>query len=260
MANETSSRDNLSRQQTSDRDNSSRQQSSERAQSGVSTTQQGGGSSRSTSGSLAGQGSQNPGTSSGQNASTWQSGRTPQSGALQHRGGSSLSPWSSGFESGYGPFAMMRRISDEMDRLFENFGMGRGLTGYDPQGFGNPQRTQGASSMWSPHVEVMEREGKLVIQADLPGIKREDVNVEIEQDAVVIQGHRHQEQTSDQSGYYRSERSYGSFYRTIPLPEGTNADSASATFRDGVLKIELDAPRGQRRGRALEIKDGNSQS
>jgi len=170
MANETSSRDNPSRQQTSDRDNSSRQQSSERAQSGVSTTQQGGGSSRSTSGSLAGQGSQNPGTSSGQNASTWQSGRSPQSGALQHRGGSSLSPWSSGFESGYGPFAMMRRISDEMDRLFENFGMGRGLTGYDPQGFGNPQRTQGASSMWSPHVEVMEREGKLVIQADLPGI------------------------------------------------------------------------------------------
>ena len=91
-------------------------------------------------------------------------------------------------------------------------------------------------------------------------VEREDVNVEIEQDAVVIQGQRHQEQASEQSGYYRSERSYGSFYRAIPLPEGTNADSASATFRDGVLKIELDAPRGQRRGRALEIKDGNSQS
>ena len=258
MANE-SSRDSSSRQQASDRDNSSRQQTSERTQSAVSTTQQGGGSSRSTSGLAAGQGSQNTGTSAGQQ-STWQSGRTPAGGALQNRGGSSLSPWSSGFDSGYGPFAMMRRISDEMDRLFENFGMGRGLAGYDQQGFGTAQRGQGASSMWSPHVEVMERDGKLVIQADLPGIKREDVNVEIEQDAVVIQGHRHQEQTSDQSGYYRSERSYGSFYRTIALPEGTNADSASATFRDGVLKIELDAPRGQQRGRALEIKDGNSQS
>ena len=260
MTNETSSRDTSSRQQASDRDTSSRQQASERAQSGISTTQQGGGGSHSTSGSSAGQGLQSTGTPSGQNTSSWQSGRAPASWALQHRGGSSLSPWSSGFDSGYGPFAMMRRISDEMDRLFENFGMGRGLTGYDPQGLGSAQRTQGESSMCSPHIEVTEREGKLVIQADLPGIKREDVNVEIEQDAVVIQGHRHQEQTSDQSGYYRSERSYGSFYRTIPLPEGTNADSASATFRDGVLKIELDAPRGQRRGRALEIKDGNSQS
>lgn len=260
MGNETSSRDTSSRQQTPDRDASSRQQSSERAPSGVSTTQQGGGTSRSATGSSVGQGSQSTGTSPGQQTSTWQSGRTPTSGTLQRRGGSSLSPWSGGFESGYGPFAMMRRISDDMDRLFENFGMGRGLTGYDPQGFGSAQSTSGASSMWSPHIEVMERDGKLIIQADLPGIKREDVNVEIEQDAVVVQGHRHQEQSSDQGGYYRSERSYGSFYRTIPLPEGTNADSASATFRDGVLKVELDAPRGQRRGRALEIKDGNSQS
>jgi len=259
MANETSSRDTSSRPQAPDRDASSRQQTSERAQSGVSTTQQGGGASRSATGSSAGQGLQNTSSPQGQQTSTWQSGRTPGGGALQRRGGSSLSPWS-GFESGYGPFAMMRRISDEMDRLFENFGMGRGLTGYDPQGFGSTHSTQGASSMWSPHVEVMERDGKLVIQADLPGIKREDVNVEVEQDALVIQGHRHQEQSSDQSGYYRSERSYGSFYRTIPLPEGTNADSASATFRDGVLKVELDVPRGQRRGRALEIKDGTSQT
>jgi len=155
---------------------------------------------------------------------------------------------------------MMRRISDEMDRLFENFGMRRGLPGYDQLGFEGAQGTQNAPSMWTPHIEVTERDGKLLIQADLPGIKREDINVEIEQDAVVINGHRQQEQTSDQSGYYRSERSYGSFYRTIPLPEGTNADSASATFRDGVLRIELDAPRAAQRGRTLEVRDGNSQT
>ena len=260
MANETSSRDGLSRQQASDRDNTSRQQTSERAEARASTAPQGGGSSRTAAGSTAGQGLQHTGAPAGSRMSTWHSGRAPAGGEVQHRGGSSLSPWSSGFDSGYGPFAMMRRISDEMDRLFENFGMGRGLTGYDQQAFDTAQRAGGGAPMWSPHIEVIERDGKLVIQADLPGIKREDVNVEIEQDAVVIQGQRHQEQTSNQSGYYRSERSYGSFYRTIPLPEGTDADSASATFRDGVLKIELDAPRGQRRGRALEIKDGNSQS
>jgi HSP20 family protein len=163
----------------------------------------------------------------------------------------------SGDDYGGGPFSVMRRISDEMDRLFENFGMGRGgFPGFEQGGFGEGQPTQNVPSMWSPHIEVCERNGKLLIQADLPGIKRDDINVQIEQDAIVIQGQRHQQQTSNQGGYYRSERSYGSFYRTIPLPEGTNAESASASFRDGVLEIELDMPRPQQRGRTLEIRDG----
>jgi len=114
--------------------------------------------------------------------------------------------------------------------------------------------------MWSPHIEVFERNGKLVVQADLPGIKRDDVNVRIEQDALIIQGQRQQQQTTNQRGYYRSERSYGSFYRTIPLPEGTDTESATASFRDGVLEIELDAPREQQRGRTLEIREGGSTS
>jgi HSP20 family protein len=155
----------------------------------------------------------------------------------------------------------MRRISDEMDRLFENFGMGRssfpsqssegGL--WDTGSYG-----EGATSMWSPHIEVCERNGKLQILADLPGMKRDDIHVRVEDDEVIIQGERHQQQSNNQSGYYRSERSYGSFYRTIPLPEGTNADSANATFRDGVLEIELDAPRQQQRGRTLEVREGAS--
>jgi len=71
-------------------------------------------------------------------------------------------------------------------------------------------------------------------------------------------GQRHQEQSSNQGPYYRSERRYGSFYRTIALPEGTDPDSASASFRDGVLEIQLDQPRAQQRGRTLEIGDGSS--
>ena len=249
--------------ETSSRDGSSRQQSAERAPSGAQTTQQGSGSARSGAPSLSTQGSSNVGTYGSQSASPGRGGGGSPRGALQRRGDATMSPLSSGFEAGGyggGPFAMMRRLSDEMDRLFENFGMGRGLAGYDQGGGGLWQGMQNAPAMWSPHIEVTERDGKLVIQADLPGIKREDINVEIEQDAVVINGHRQQEQTSDQSGYYRSERSYGSFYRTIPLPEGTNADSASATFRDGVLRIELDAPRAAQRGRTLEVRDGNSQT
>ena len=154
----------------------------------------------------------------------------------------------------------MRRISDEMDRLFENFGMGRSLFSGQEQGnWGEGEPVgQNAPSMWSPHIEVCERNGKLLIQADLPGIKRDDINVRVEQDAIILQGQRNQEQTTNQSGYYRSERSYGSFYRTIPLPEGANTESATASFRDGVLEIELDAPRQQLRGRMLEIRDSAS--
>jgi HSP20 family protein len=71
---------------------------------------------------------------------------------------------------------------------------------------------------------------------------------------VTLQGQRHQEKSSSDRGYYQSERSYGSFYRTIPLPEGVNTEKASATFRDGVLQIEVPAPSQQSRGRTLEIK------
>ena len=257
------------------RDNPSRQQSAERAQTG--TTQQGAGTQRGTSQgsgshgqggygqpgeSSSGQGAYGEGTSGqygrGTGTSTWQGGR--QSGALTRGGSQSTSPYSGYSGYGSGPFSVMRRISDEMDRLFENFGFGRSLFpsegrqgNWDVGGYG-----EGAPSMWSPHVEVCERNGKLLIQADLPGMKRDDVNVRIEQDQVIIQGERHQQQQSQQSGYYRSERSYGSFYRAIPLPEGTDSESATASFRDGVLEIEVDMPRQQQRGRTLEIREGGA--
>jgi HSP20 family protein len=240
------------------RENQSRQQSAERAQSG--TAQQGAGAQRGTGSSSYGQGQGTSGQATG--TSTWQGGRQQSGGALQQRRGSpSMAPYTGYAGYGSGPFSVMRRISDEMDRLFETFGMGRGLfPGESRQGELSEYGGYGEAtpSMWSPHIEVCERSGKLLIQADLPGMKRDDVNVRVESDEVIIQGERRQEQTSDQRGYYRSERSYGSFYRAIPLPEGTNADSASASFRDGVLEIEFDAPRQQQRGRTLEIRDGGS--
>ena len=149
---------------------------------------------------------------------------------------------------------MIRRVSEDMDRLFDAFGFGRGLfpsLGESASsGYG-----EGGSSLWAPHIEISERDGKFFVSADLPGVKKEDVNVEITQDAVTIQGQRKQEKTSSERGFYRSERSYGSFYRTIPLPDGANTENASATFRDGVLQIEIDVPQHKSSGRTLEIKD-----
>src|ERR1700682_2913669 len=223
------------------RDNQGKQQSSEISQDRISG-QQGGTSSPKGSGQHYQPGSQGSG---------WQGSSAS---ALAPRRGSSAVSYG-GY--GSGPFSTMRRISDEMDRLFDSFGFGPSPSefGQGPQArFGD---LEGTSALWAPHVDVVERDGKLLISADLPGVKKEDVKVEINQDSVTIQGQRHQERTSSDRGYYQSERSYGSFYRSIPLPEGANTESASATFRDGVLQIEVQAPSQQAGGRTLEIKDAS---
>lgn len=161
-----------------------------------------------------------------------------------------------------GPLAMMRRISEDMERLFESFGFGRGTF---PGAFGDADAprfagAEGAESPWVPHIDVYERDGRLLINADLPGVKKEDVHAEITADAVLIRGTRKQERTRSEGGIYRSERSYGSFYRLIPLPEGVDPETATANFRDGVLRIEMRAPQQQARGRTLQIGDGGSDS
>jgi HSP20 family protein len=157
------------------------------------------------------------------------------------------------------PFSFMRRFSEEMDRLFEDFGFGRGWLApsfgrdFFPAGFGDF-----GQSVWSPQVEVFERGGQLVVRADLPGLTKDDVKVEVTDKAINISGERKSEHEEKGEGFYRSERSYGSFYRSIPLPEGVNADDANATFRNGVLEITMQAPQRQQRGRRLEIKEGGA--
>src|ERR1700730_16009594 len=111
------------------------------------------------------------------------------------------------------PFSLMRRFGEEMDRLFEDFGFGRGFLrpafGRDlfPRSLGELDR-----SLWSPQVEVFERDGRLFLRADLPGLTKDDVNVEIADDAIVISGERRKEHEEKREGYYHTERSYGSFY------------------------------------------------
>ncbi len=109
---------------------------------------------------------------------------------------------------------------------------------------------------WLPQVEVFERDGKLTIRADLPGLSKDDIDVNITNDTVVIRGERQQEREENEEGYYRSERSYGSFYRAIPLPSGINVEQAKATFHDGVLEITMPASERQQQSRRIEIGQG----
>ena len=153
-----------------------------------------------------------------------------------------------GREHGFGsPFSAMQRFADEIDRIFEDFGFGRRWE--------NLPSTRHAADIWSPQVEVFQKNNELTICADLPGLKREEVSVEVTDSAVTIHGERKREHEEEREGLYRSERSYGSFYRSIPLPEGAIADQAKATFRDGVLEIRMPAPPASK-GRRLEITEG----
>ncbi len=115
----------------------------------------------------------------------------------------------------------------------------------------------GRSSTLQPSVEVFQRGDEFVVRADLPGLRRDDVTVEITEDVLTIEGERREERQDRQEGYYRSERSYGSFYRTIPLPEGAISESARADFKDGVLEVIVQAPPHEvSRGRRIEIGRG----
>jgi HSP20 family protein len=153
------------------------------------------------------------------------------------------------------PFALMRRFSEEMDRLFGNFGFGASVASGFGREFGRPADLE--SSMWLPQVEAFEREGKLIVRADLPGLTKDDINVEVTDDAIKIRGERRQEREEDEEGYYRSERSYGSFYREIPLPSGVNREEAKASFRNGVLEITMPAPARQPGSWRVEIGEGS---
>ena len=162
------------------------------------------------------------------------------------------------------PFQLMQRMAEDMDRLFEQFGFGRMGLGTSPA-FGSllgPDSFRGSSrqgrteqTLWSPQIEVRQRGDNVVIRADLPGVNRDDMHVEVENDVLTIRGERREEREEEEEGFYRSERSYGTFHRMLPLPEGVNADEVEATFKDGVLEVKLPAPRQQeQRAKRIEVR------
>ena len=161
---------------------------------------------------------------------------------LEQRGGTGISRRGER-ELWTNPFSLMRRLSDEMDRAFAS-------------SLGLP--TWGRSveqAMWVPPVEVFERDNNLVVRAELPGMKKDDVKVEVTDDGLVIQGERKREHEEKREGYYRSERSYGQFFRAVPLPEGVDPEKAKAEFKDGVLQVEIPLPpSAQRKHREIPIK------
>jgi len=146
------------------------------------------------------------------------------------------------------PFAMMRRLSDEMEHVFEDVWGGR-------RWFPTLWHGLEFGGRWAPEIEIFERKGELVVRADLPGLTKDDVKVEITDNELLIEGERKEEKEQKEKGYYSSERSYGAFSRRIVLPEGVKGDQARAFFKEGVLEITMPAPKvPEKHGRRLDIK------
>ena len=133
---------------------------------------------------------------------------------------------------------LARRVMDDIDQLF----------GFDTSGL-----TPFGRNTFSPEIEMFEKNGNLVVRADLPGLDRKDVEVNVDEGALVIQGERRTEHEDKREGYFHSERSYGSFQRRIPLPRGADASSCEAKFDNGVLEITMRVPQ-QSTQRNVEIK------
>ncbi|HET9012295.1 MAG TPA: Hsp20/alpha crystallin family protein, partial [Gemmatimonadaceae bacterium] len=110
------------------------------------------------------------------------------------------------------------------------------------------------SGSWMPQVEVTTRNDALVVRADLPGVKREDVRIDLDDDRLTLSGSRHQESEERGEGFYHSERSYGSFSRVIPLPKGIDADACQAKYQDGVLEITIPMPARASGAKRIEIR------
>jgi len=145
-------------------------------------------------------------------------------------------------------------MSEEMDRLFDIFSRGMGsrfMSGNLPSSSMMPSGSH--RGVWAPQIDMFEKDGQLKIVADLPGMNKDDIQIEFRDGMLVLEGERHDVHENKGNGFTRTERHYGHFYRTIHLPEGVNPEEAKAQFKNGELEISLPAPT-RPTGRRLDIQ------
>lgn len=129
------------------------------------------------------------------------------------------------------PLREISSLQSEMNRLFDTL--------FDaPRADGN----SGALRRWVPAMDLVETGDALVLRADLPGLGQDDVKIEIEDGVLTISGERNSEHAEREEGFYRVERAFGQFSRSLNLPKGVNADAVTAAFHNGVLEVRIPKP------------------
>lgn len=136
--------------------------------------------------------------------------------------------------TGLDPDRPLRRFAQDIDRMLS----GMDWPFFQWRGFSGERR----GGTWFPGLDVFERDGKLVAKMDLPGVRKEDVAVEIVDGYLRISGQRKSEAEEHGETFYRCEREFGTFVRTVPLPEGTKSDDITAVFAEGVLEVKVPLP------------------
>jgi HSP20 family protein len=148
------------------------------------------------------------------------------------------------------PFAVLRQMRSNLGRMFEESAS---------PSFRWPSfrmRRVSETANWFPEIDVFERDNRLVMKIDLPGMKKDDVKVEVTDGHLTISGERKSEAEERKEHFYRCEREYGSFYRAIPLPEGVKLEDAKAIFSDGVLEVSVPLPvQPEAKVRKVEIQE-----
>ena len=129
------------------------------------------------------------------------------------------------------PLALLRQVTTDFDRLWNTPTMAP-FRAFAP----------GEPVDWTPTIDVFEKDKRLFTRVDLPGMKKEDVKVEVTDGNLTISGERKREFEEKKDNLFRCEREYGSFYRTVPLPEGARVEDVQATFVDGVLEVSIPLP------------------
>jgi HSP20 family protein len=144
----------------------------------------------------------------------------------QTRPGTQLVRWN--------PFALLDELQEEFARLWGRPSGARAMT--------RPSRLLAQLPLGAPRLDVFEKDGYLVVKADLPGVKKEDVQVELEDGDLVIQGETRSENEVNEDQYYRMERNVGRFYRRVPLPVDVKPEDVQASMSDGVLEVRIPKP------------------
>ena len=135
------------------------------------------------------------------------------------------------------PFREIATLQSEMNRLLNSYGGGNGET---------------QSQTWVPPVDVWETEHELVYAFDLPGLAEDQISVEFEDGALILSGERERSKETSEERFYRFERRFGSFSRTIALPQGVTEESIKADYNNGVLELHVQKPE-QPKPRRIEI-------
>lgn len=160
-------------------------------------------------------------------------------------------PWFSGMLRAFEePFSAMRRFSEEMQHeLTDMLSRNQELLHQELH----------AERAWMPSVDIALQDGAYVVQADVPGIRKEDISVVFDNNQLVIHGERHSQRSGGSQGQQSCECHYGSFTRVIPLSEDVDVEQAEASVADGVLQVRLPVISERQRGHRIEISDRKAQ-